>query len=412
VWGCVIGWIVATAVYVTICTVVGISTEGDARVSVFIGWALAHGHFACGYPPGYVSRNLAAPIYPLISGAASAIFRIGHGVAFPSNASLGPHCASAYAAMDQWAQRSRAWVPTLRVGFVGWLALAAGATALIRASGRGRSRWEPVSLILLAFTPPVAMSLVEYFHPQDLLAVGLALAALACVTRGRWAGAGILLGIALMTQQFSVLVFAPLLVLVPRSRLGTFTGTTISVGLLVAIPVVLLTSGRAIRSIFLGTGGQLYSFSLFDETGLHRPLIFVFARFFPIAAALLITWWFHERLGAQLLNPGHLLSLVTLCLCLRLVFEVNVLGYYFMAVATTLLLGDVLRGRLRLSLVVWLALVTVVTLNVFDTSASLHAVVFWQVVLVASALALALGPLLERTPRVSATGPVTSTESD
>ena len=103
-WGCVIGWIVATAVYVTICTIVGISTEGDARVSVFIGWALAHGHFACGYPPGSISRNLAAPIYPLISGAASAIFRIGHGVTFPSNASLGPHCATAYAAMDQFSR--------------------------------------------------------------------------------------------------------------------------------------------------------------------------------------------------------------------------------------------------------------------------------------------------------------------
>jgi len=411
-WGCVIGWIVATAVYVTICTIVGMSTEGDARVSVFIGWALAHGHFACGYPPGSISRNLAAPIYPLISGAASAIFRIGHGVTFPSNASLGPHCATAYAAMDQWAQRSHAWTATLRAGYVGWLALAAGSVALLRSSGRGRTRWEPTALILLALTPTVSMCLVEYFHPQDLLALGLSLGALACVVRGRWALAGALIGLALVTQQYSLLVLAPLVVLAPRSRRSEFLASLIAAVVLVALPVIAFSDGRAIKSIVLGTGGQLYSFSLFDETGLRAPLLFVLARFLPLAAALVVAWWAQERLGDRALEAGTLLSLVTVCLCLRLVFEVNVLGYYFMAVAATLLIGDVLRGRLRVSLVLWLAAVTVVTLNVFDTNASFHAVVVWQVVLVAGALALALGPLVKRTRRVSATGPVTSTRSD
>jgi len=391
---CVFGWIVATGIFVAITTAIGIPREGDARVSVFIGWALAHGHLACGYPSGSVSHNLAAPLYPLISGIGSVLLRAGHGSPFPSAAALGRGCSNSYAAMDQWAGRSGAWAPTLRIGYVGWLAVLTGAVSLLRAMGRGRTRWEPTALILLAVTPPVSMCLVEYFHPQDLLATGLALGALAYVSRGRWGVAGALVGLALVTQQFTLLVLAPLLVLLPRRRRNAFLGTMIAAVMVVAVPVVAFSDARALRSLVLGTGGQLYSFSLFDETGLHRPLIFVLARFLPIAAALIIAWWAHERLGERALEPEPLLSLVATCLSLRLVFEVNVLGYYFMAVAVVLLLGDVVRGRLRVTLVVWLAAVTLITLNVFDTNATSSTIVLWQSALVAGAVALALGPLI------------------
>jgi hypothetical protein len=80
-----------------------------------------------------------------------------------------------------------------------------------------------------------------------------------------------------------------------------------------------------------------------------------------------------------------------------------------MAVAVTLLLADVLRGRVRVTLVLWLAAVTLVTLNVLDSTAGERDVVLWQVLLVAGALALALRPLITELHHVERLGVATST---
>ena len=52
----------------------------------------------------------------------------------------------------------------------------AGIIALLRVSGRGRRGWEPLAFFLVACTPPVFTCLTYYFHPPDLLAMGLILA--------------------------------------------------------------------------------------------------------------------------------------------------------------------------------------------------------------------------------------------
>ena len=51
-----------------------------------------------------------------------------------------------------------------------------GAIAMLRTSGRGRCRWEPAALIVLAGISPVWTPLLDEYHPQDLVAVGLVLA--------------------------------------------------------------------------------------------------------------------------------------------------------------------------------------------------------------------------------------------
>jgi hypothetical protein len=53
---------------------------------------------------------------------------------------------------------------------------------------------------------------------------------------------------------------------------------------------------------------------------------------------------------------------VALSLGFRLVFEQALFGYYFMALAVTLVLLDVVVGHIRRSLVCWLAMVTLVFL--------------------------------------------------
>ena len=58
-----------------------------------------------------------------------------------------------------------------------------------------------------------------------------------------------------------------------------------------------------------------------------------------------------------------LLSLVALSLGLRLVFEQQIFEYYFMALSVSLILLDVMRGRVRGTLVAWLLLVPTVFLG-------------------------------------------------
>jgi uncharacterized membrane protein len=240
------------------------------------------------------------------------------------------------------------------------------------------------------------MCLVEYFHPQDLLALGLALGGLACAMRGKWSWAGVLLGLALVSQQYALLVFAPLLVLVPRKQLVRFVGSAMISGAIIAVPLIVLTNGRAFTSVVVGTGESSTSSSLLVQTGVHGSLLYVLSRFLPIALAIALAWWAHQRLGRFVLDPIPLASLISTSLSFRLIFEVNVWGYYFMAVAVFLVVLDVVRGRVRTALVIWLALVTWAAIHVFVNHPSHQPIPvwFWQAVLVCIATTLAIRPLL------------------
>jgi hypothetical protein len=404
---CALGWIVATIIFVSVTAIAGGLTENDANVSVYAAWSLAHGHLSCGYvPSGVLGYAPTAPLYPLLSGGIVALLRIGHTVAFPSQAQLGLHCVTSVAAINEWALRSGAWTPTLRIGFVAWIILAIGVVAILRASGRGRSGWEPVALIVMACVPPIAMCLVEYFHPQDLLALGLALIGLAAARRNRWIWSGIFLGLALVSQQFVLLIFAPLLILVPNQFRLKFVGVTALSGAVVAIPVILLTSGRAFSSVVVGTGESSASNSWLVQTGIHGSLLFVASRFLPIAFAVALSWWASQQLGEKLFDPVPFLSLVATCVAFRLAFEINVWGYYFMATAVLLVVLDVICGRIRVALVAWLIVLTVVVIHVFKmrTSYQTLPVALWQVVLVVSAIALAAFPLISHV-RANRQGP-------
>ncbi len=371
-WGwCVAGWVASTLVFVGIVWWLGGPSTGDAGQSLTSTWAIAHGSIGCAYPPSRTfasagSANpfvLIAPVYPLVSGALAALLGLGHGVAFPTSAQLGPGCSRSLVAIAHWATASRATTATLALGYVGWVAILVGVVALLRAVGRGRRRWEPVTLLVLAISGPTMMPVEQFFHPEDMVAVGLSLVALAAVVRDRWLVAGLVMALAIESQQFALLVAVPLFVIASRDRRFRY-GVGVVAGLAaLLIPLGVLTGERVWRAALLGTsragidGIRGAGGTWLWETHASGVVLLLAARGAPILAAAGLAWWTGR--GEKRRDPSTLLSLVTACLALRLVFEVNLFGYYFMAVAVALVLLDVARGRLRGVTLAWLVLVTV-----------------------------------------------------
>ena len=87
---CLLGWILSIGVFVGLIATFAGPSDVDVGESVNSTWAIAHGQIACAYPsvpPG--GEPLAAPLYPLASGAVAAITEIGHSTAVPGRRSVG-----------------------------------------------------------------------------------------------------------------------------------------------------------------------------------------------------------------------------------------------------------------------------------------------------------------------------------
>ena len=139
--------------------------------------------------------------------------------------------------MNLWSVQSGAARPTEWIGCLGWLALMGGVVAWLRGVGAGGApAGSPPPWCSWPASPPVWLCVQSYFHPQDLLAMGLCLGALACALRDRWIGAGILVALAVLSQQFALLVAAPLLVLAPGRRRVSYAAAAVVTGALVDLP--------------------------------------------------------------------------------------------------------------------------------------------------------------------------------
>ena len=368
--GCIASWVIATIIFLGVTAWIGGPVEGDAALSVFTTWAIAHGHVACAYPslglhnlPTLARPNaFIPPLYPLLSAGVLLLVHSTYNVAFPTSVQLGNHCLTSSAAIFLWANKSHAILPTIRIGYLTWIALMTGTITVMRAAGRGRNGWEPATLLFLAVAAPVSECLTEYFHPQDLLAMGLALGSLACALRGRWTWAGILVGLAFTSNQFALLFAGPMFVIAPRIWKIKFAGAAFAVVYLISIPIIVLTSGEAFSASLLGTGftPAIGGGTVLSETHLKGEVLFAVARVLPIALAMALAWWAKRHLADDVLHSIPLLSIVATALALRLAFEFSLYGYFFMGVATMLVIIDFLRGRIRGLMITWLALVTVV----------------------------------------------------
>jgi hypothetical protein len=396
---CVAGWIVATILFIGINQLLGGPAPGDSEVFVYSAWSIAHGHLACAYPPASsIDFPLIAPLYPLLLGGLSALLRIGHSVPFPSPNALGHGCTTAVTAMTHWSHHAGAVSPTLDLGYLGWIVLLFGIVSFLRSIGRGRSGWEPVTLIAVACAPPVFMCVQSWLHPQDLIAMGLVLGAMSFIRRDSWVWAGILLGLAVMSQQFALLVIAPLLVLVPSDKRVRFVASIVWSSIVIVTPLALATSGRALKAAFIGSGFTPAERGTYmSELHLHGTIVLTFSRLLPIVAALALARWAARRLGPAVFEPVAFVSVIAASLSFRLIFEENLWGYYLMAVTVLVILTDVIRRRFRWEVVGWLA---VAFLAYYPLPWGYDPLNFsvpdwiWQVALCPAAVALAVGPLI------------------
>lgn len=365
----VLSWVGATVVFLAISALLGGPTEGDAAEVVYGTWAVAHGRLACVYPAHHVISGLAnpftlaAPFYAFVSGALAYVLRLGHGVAFPDPRTLGPNCSHGFEAMFHWSVKAGAILPTVRLGYVVWLVLLAGVIAVVRAVGRGRSGWEVAAVFALALAFPVEMCLTYYFHPQDLLAMGLVLFAVAGFLRQRWAWCGVALGLAVCSQQFALLAAVPLVILAPRSAWWRLASGAVAAVAVVDGSILVATGGRSIETVLLGSSraGQdirAHGGTVVAGMGLHGLAIFLVARVAPLVAAAIFALWLRRRCVAA---PGAdlVVAAVASGLLTRLVFEENIFGYYFMAFAVALLITEVSRRQLRWGVVAWFGLLAV-----------------------------------------------------
>jgi hypothetical protein len=285
--------------------------------------------------------------------------------------------------------------PTIGFGYVSWFFLLAWMVALLRASGRGRTGWEAFGVIFTAMVPVVWEPILLFYHPQDLVCLGLALAGAACVLRHEWVWAGVLLGLAITSQQFALLVLAPLVVVAPGKEKWKLLASSAAVVAVVSLPFIGATSGRALRPVLLGTGDSVtHGGTILWETGLRGAGLVFGARVLPIIVGMAVAWWALRRLGPGILEPVPLVSLLATSLSMRVVFEEGLYGYKFMALAVMLIMLAVVDGRLPGHLVAWLALATLAFnpipngLSINARLWGIHAAAALPLVCVATVLAL------------------------
>jgi hypothetical protein len=367
---CLSSWILSSAIFVCMVALFGGPSQADAAESFYATWAIAHGKLACAYPPAgpipasdyfpfYQHQPGTPPLWPILSGAYAALTRIGHTAVFPSQHVLGAGCSNGNPEMYLWAQRTAAIFPTIGIGYLSWFVLLAGVVALLRASGRGRTGWEVFGVIFIAVVPMVWEPVLTSYHPQDLTSLGLALAGTACALRRKWVWAGILVGLAITSQQFAFLVLLPLFVVAPGRNRWRLLVSSAAVVLLISLPFVVATSGKALHAVIFGTGDSpTYGGTIVWETGLHGPALVFIARILPLLVSLAIAFWAFRRLGSRVVEPIPLISLLTISLSLRVVFEEGLFGYKLMAMSVMLVLLAIVQGQIRGRLVAWLALAT------------------------------------------------------
>ena len=243
------------------------------------------------------------------------------------------------------------------LGLLAWLVLALGSLALLRAARVDTVARQAGLLVFLAFLPSASSAIVQLYHPQDILSLGLAAWGLAQALRRRWALAGALLGLALLSKQFAVLVLLPALVAAPdlraRARLAAAAVAVFAAGIL----PFLVAAPRATLDNLSGfsAGGAIAGSTVLSLLGVTGSVASAVARDAPVVFAALVCLWAARRYGPALGTPVALVSLTLACVGSRLVFESVIFPYYLLATSVIFFMLDLVSLRSPYRSLAWCA---------------------------------------------------------
>ncbi len=244
------------------------------------------------------------------------------------------------------------------LAILAWVVLAVGAVMLLRSTGSGGGVAEVLLVLVMAVIPAASDAIAQTFHPQDLMCVGLTCAGIALALRRRWVLVGVLFGAAFLCKQFAVLPLLGVLAAAPqwrdRVRVVTPAVAVVAAGVIPFYVVAPVATVHAMTAVYVSgvtvesTPTMLGVLSIWEQTKLE------IARDAPIVAAALLALWARRRARDHLLAPAPLVGLCVACLACRLVFEISLLNYYFLAVGVTLVLLDFTRKRPPLRSALWI----------------------------------------------------------
>lgn len=246
------------------------------------------------------------------------------------------------------------------------IALGAVAVWLARTvAHRGGGRLAQIVILAVVILGPLVDSALYWGHPEEILTAALGTAALLAALEERVLATGLLVGLAIASKQWAVIVLIPALLLLrgDRVRAAVIAGAT---ALLSSVPMM-IGNFAAFRHVYHYVSAPqpivtvftwLYPFSrsgpvhisdingtrpafiahqiLPVETALSHPLIVLIGLGLPV-----LVWW---RAGGRP-TRREVLTALALALLLRCVFDPGSAAYYHLPLLLVLVTVDAWEGR-------------------------------------------------------------------
>jgi hypothetical protein len=232
------------------------------------------------------------------------------------------------------------------LGLLSWVVLALGALSLLRSGGTRSLGAEAGLLAFLAFLPAASSAIVQLYHPQDIVSLGLGLAGLAQMLRGRWIWAGTLFGVAVLTKQFAVLLLVPALAAADgrgRVRMAVTAALVFGGGIL---PFLVVNSRATLDNLSgFSAGGAVAGATALTLIGVTGTVASAVARDAPVVVAIVGCVWAARRFGPALRRPPAVVALALACMGSRLVFESVIFPYYLLGTSVLFVLLDLVAQR-------------------------------------------------------------------
>ena len=219
----------------------------------------------------------------------------------------------------------------------------------------GNAVSEPVD----SASPFFREALGNYFHPEDVLALGLLLLALSLASESHWGWAGVALGLAFGSKQWVLLAVPPLIAMAPGRRAkARLLGAAFGAVALVYAPFILLKPAAAWQ-VFRGScpRGRRLRTANHDRRNAPRgalscPFADVndMARLLPLLFATVVTAvWVLGSPGDMERWPRlpieNVLGLLLACVAFRLISDCIALSYYALPLMVLIAVADIWRSK-------------------------------------------------------------------